>query len=94
MAKVGPGRTDLPSVWINGVECALDKERYSDDAVVLEALVETPEQQDAVAPRYRVRHVPAKEAYLFMDLSTKEAKGTPMVIRHLEYAHVACRKKR
>ena len=45
MAEVGPGRTDLPSVWNQGIEYAFDTERYSDDAVVPaateEALVET-----------------------------------------------------
>ena len=70
MAEVGPGRTDLPSVWNQGIEYAFDTERYSDDAVVPvateEALVETLGRQDAIAPKYRVRHVPSKEEYLYV----------------------------
>ena len=70
MAEVSPGRTDLPSVWSNGVEYAFDTERYTDDAVVPTAtqsvLVETLERKDAIAPKYRVRHVPSKEEYLYI----------------------------
>ena len=29
MAKVGPGRTDLPNIWSDDVEYACDIQRYS-----------------------------------------------------------------
>ena len=68
MTAARPGHTGIPSVWNNGVEFAFDTERYSDNAVVPaaleEALVAMPSQQDAVAPKFRVRHVPSKEDYL------------------------------
>ena len=44
----------------------MDTQRYFEDAMVTaaleEALVETVERQDAVAPKYRLCHVPATES--------------------------------
>ena len=96
MAEVGPGRTDLPSVWSNGVEYAFDTERYSDDAVVPAATerapVETLERQDAIAPKYRVRHVPSKEEYLYISWRTE--KGATKALKHAEYGQAQRRTKR
>ena len=96
MAEVGPGRTDLPSVWNQGIEYAFDTERYSDDAVVPaateEAFVETLGRQDAIAPKYRVRHVPSKEEYLYVLWRT--GHGTTKALRHTEYGQAQRRTKR
>ena len=65
--------TGIPSAWNDGVELAFDTERYLDDAVVPaateEALVAMLSQQDAVAPKFRVQHVPSKEEYLYITWS-------------------------
>ena len=96
MAEVGPGRTGLPSVWNNGVEYTFDTERYSDDAVVPaaseRALVETLERQDTIAPKYKVRHVPSKEEYLY--ITWRAAKGATRALRHEEYGQAQRRTKR
>ena len=69
------GHTNIPSVWDDGVELAFNTERYSHDAVVPaateETLVAMPSQQDAVAPNFRVRHVPSKEEYLCITWSAQ-----------------------
>ena len=58
-------------------------ERYSDDAAVMAVdeghLVEQLVEQDEVAPRYRVRHVPAKEEYLYMDYTEQDRPRTRQV---------------
>ena len=50
MEAIGLRHNSIPSVWNNGVEFALDTERYSDDAVVPavteEVLVAILSQQD------------------------------------------------
>ena len=96
MAEVGPGHTGLPGVWNNGVKYTFDTEWYSDDAVVPaateRALVETLERQDAIAPKYRVRHVPSKEEYLY--ISWRAEKGATRALRHEEYRQAQRRTKR
>ena len=87
MQAVGPGHTGIRSVWNDGGELAFDTERYSDDAVVPaateEMLVAMLSQQDAVAPKFRVRHVPSKEEYLYITWSGQA--GATKAIRHAEY---------
>ena len=87
MAAVGLGHTGIPSVSNNGVEFAFDMERYSEDAVVpaatQQALVAMLNQQDVVAPRFRVRHVPPKEEYLYITWTSRA--GATRAIRHAEY---------
>ena len=96
MEAVGPGHTGIPSVWNTGVELAFDTERYSDDIVVPaateEALVAMPSQQDAVAPKFRVRHVPSKEEYLHIRWNSRA--GATKAIRHTEYGKAQRRDKR
>ena len=93
MEAVGPGHTGIPSVWNNGVELAFDTERYSDDAVVpaatKEALMAMLSKQDAVAPKFRARHVPSKEEYLHTTWT-----GATKAIRHAEYGKAQRRDKR
>ena len=66
---------------------AFDTERYSDDAVVPaateETLVAMLSQQDAGAPKFRVRHVPSKEEYLYITWNGQA--GATKAIRHAEY---------
>ena len=63
-----PAYTGILSVWNDGVELAFDRERYLGDAIVPaateETLVAMLSQQDAVAPKFKVRHIPSKEEYL------------------------------
>ena len=96
MEAVGPRHTGIPRVWNDGVELAFDTERYSDDAVVPvaaeEALVAMLSQQDAVAPKFRVRHVPTKEEYLYITWSGQV--GVTKAIRHAEYGKAQRRDKR
>ena len=96
MEAVGPGHTGIPSVWNNGVELAFDTERYSDDAVVPaateEALLAMLSQQDTVAPKFRVRHVPSKEEYLYITWNSR-ARATK-AMWHAKYLKAQRRDKR
>ena len=96
LEAVGPGHTGIPSVWNNGVELAFDMEWCSDDAAVPaateEALVAMLSQQGAVAPQFRVRHVPSKEAYLYITWASRA--GATKAIRHAEYGKAERRDKR
>ena len=87
MEAVGPGHTGIPSVWNNAVEFVFDMERYSGDAVVRaatkEALVAMLSQQDTVAPKFRVRHVPSQEEYLYITWTGRA--GATKAVRHAEY---------
>ena len=87
MEAVGPAHTGIPSVWNNGVEFAFDTERFSDDAVVPaaaeEALVAMLRQQDAVAPKFKVHHVPSKEEYLYITWTSRA--GATKAIRYAKY---------
>ena len=77
------------------MEFAFDTERYSDNTVVpagsQETLVAMLSQQDAEAPRFRVRHVPSKEEYLYIMWTGRV--GTTMAIRHAEYGNAQRRAK-
>ena len=83
-------------MWNDGVELAFDTEQYSDDAVVPaateEALVAMLSQQDAVALKFRVRHVPSKEEYLYITWSSQA--GATKAIQHAEYGKAQRRGKR
>ena len=72
-----------------------DTARYSDDAVVPAASEETPVanliQQDAVAPRFRVRHVASKEEYLH--ITWTDRAGATIAIQHAEYGKAERRAK-
>ena len=78
------------------MELAFDTERYSDDIVVRAATEETPVvmlgQQDTVAPKFRVRHVPSKEEYLYITWNSRV--GATRAIRHAEYGKAHRRDKR
>ena len=95
MAAVGPRHAGIPSVCNNGVEFAFDTERYSDDAHVPTASEETPvamlSPPDAVAPRFRVRHVSSKEEYLCITWTGRVE--TTKAIRHAEYSKAHRRPK-
>ena len=87
MEAVGPVHTGIQNVWNNGVEFAFDTKRYSDDAVVPaateEALVAMLNQQDTVAPKFRVRHVLSKEEYLYITWTSRA--GATKAIQDAEY---------
>ena len=95
MEALGPGHTGIPIVWNNRVGLAFDTEQYSDDAVVPaateEALVAMLSQQDAVAPKFRVRHVPSKEEYLYITWAGRA--GATKAIRHANYGKAQRRDK-
>ena len=86
MEAMGPGHTGILSVWNDGVELAFGTERYSDEAVVPAAtkvaLVAMLSQQDALARKFRVRHVPSKEEYLYITWSGQAE--AMKAIRHAE----------
>ena len=70
MAAVGPGHTVVPRVWNSGVEFPFQTQWHLDHAVLpaasAEALVAMLNQQDTLAPRFMVRHVPLKQEYVYM----------------------------
>ena len=95
MEAVGPGHTGIPSVWNNGVELTFDTERYSGDMAVLAAIKEAQvamlSQQDAVAPKFKVRHVPSKEEYLYITWTSRAGATKPTW--HAEYGEAQSRDK-
>ena len=95
MEAVGSGHTGILSVWNDGLELAFNTERYSDDAIVPaateEALVAMLSQQDAMAPKFTIRHVPSKEEYLYITWSGQVA--ATKAIRHAEHGKAQRRDK-
>ena len=73
MDRVRRPDTGIPDVEFRGGVMRFGAERYSDNAAVLAAdkqhLVQQLVEQDEAAPRFRVRHVPSKEEYLFVDFT-------------------------
>ena len=71
MDRVWRTETRIQDVKFREGVMHFEAEQYSDDAAVLAAdekhVVRQLVEQDAAAPRFRVRHVPSKEEYLFMD---------------------------
>ena len=61
-------------------------------AATEETLVAMLSQQDAVAPKFRVRHVPSNEEYLYITWSGQA--GATKAIRHAEYRKAQRRDKR
>ena len=72
-------RTGIPDVQLRQGVMHFEAEKYSDHAAVLAAdeehLIPILLEQDAAAPKYRVRHVPSKEEYLYMDFKDPEKPG-------------------
>ena len=80
--------TGIPDVEFRGGVMRFGAESYSDDAAVLVAdeqhLVQQLVEQDEAAARFKVRHVPSKEEYLFVDF-TDPMKPQTRGIQEEEY---------
>ena len=75
MEAVGPEHTGIPSVWNDRVELGFATEWDWEDALAPvateKALLAMLGQQDTVAPKFKVRHVPSKEEYLYITWSSQ-----------------------
>ena len=83
MQAVGPMASGFPPVQMQGSMWDFVRERYSDDEVVSGAgsrtLAVQLTRKENVAPPWRVVHVPAKEAYMFL---APQPHGMPQTWGH------------
>ena len=94
MEAVGQEDTRFPPSPTSTGKFRAATERYSDDAVEVgvseQFVVQQLRQQDEVAPRYRVRHVPVKEEYLSIQWDAR-GKASSGFLRDRHYGKAARR---